>query len=389
MGGVTGTQRNGRGSVREVARVFLKLGTTGFGGPVAHIAMMHDETCQRRKWVSEDRFVDLLGAANLIPGPSSTEMAIYLGYERAGWKGLIAGGGCFILPAMLIVLSLAWAYVKYGSAPQATWLLYGIKPVVVGVIVQALWKLLRTAVKNPLLAAVGLLVLGLYLGGFNAIALIFGSGFLVMAIRNGWRMRRGGWPVLAILPALGLPAGAAGAPFSLTGLFLTCLKIGSVVFGSGYVLLAFLRADFVQRLGWLTDHQILDAVAVGQFTPGPVFTTATFIGYLLGGVPGAILGTIGVFLPSFFFAAAVFPLVGVLRRSRWAAAFLDGVNVGSLGLMAGVTWQLGRAALVDWPTLVLAAVSAFVLLRFRINSAWVILGGGAIGLACKLVGWNS
>ncbi|MGD0229526.1 MAG: chromate efflux transporter [Syntrophorhabdales bacterium] len=387
-GGVTDKQRNGKGSVREVAGVFLKLGTIGFGGPAAHIAMMHDEACLRRGWVREDRFLDLLGAANLIPGPSSTELAIYLGYERAGWRGLVAAGACFILPAMLIVLALARAYVKYGSAPQATWLLYGIKPVVTAVIVQALWKLVMTAVKGLLPACLGLLVLALYLGGFNAIALIFGSGLLVMAIRNGWRLWRGGGSVLAILPALGLPAGAAAAPFSLTGLFLTCLKIGSVVFGSGYVLLAFLRADFVQRLGWLTDHQILDAVAVGQFTPGPVFTTATFIGYLLGGVPGAILGTVGIFLPSFFLAAAFFPLVGMLRRSRWAGAFLDGVNVGALGLMTGVTWQLGRAALVDWPTLGLAIVSAFVLFRFRINSAWIILGGGVAGLACKLVAWN-
>ncbi len=371
-------------SVREVAGVFLKLGTIAFGGPAAHIAMMHDEACQRRRWVSEDRFLDLLGAANLIPGPSSTEMAIYLGYERAGWRGLIAGGVCFILPAMLIVLALAWAYVQYGSAPQAVWLLFGIKPVVVAVIVQALWKLLRTAVKGPLLAAVGLLVLGSYLGGLNAIALIFGSGLLVMAIKNGGHLRRGDkLSLLAFLPGVALPT--AMAQFSLANLFLTCLKIGSVVFGSGYVLLAFLRSDFVDRLGWLTDHQILDAVAVGQFTPGPVFTTATFIGYLLGGVPGALLGTLGIFLPSFFFAAAVFPLVARLRRSLWAGAFLDGVNVGALGLMAGVTWQLGRAAIVDWLSLMLAAVSAFVLFRFRVNSAWILLAGGMIGLVYKLV----
>ena len=371
-------------SVREVAGVFLKLGMIAFGGPAAHVAMMHDEACQRRKWVSEDRFLDLLGAANLIPGPSSTEMAIYLGYERAGWRGLIAGGTCFILPAMLIVLALAWVYVHYGSAPQAVWLLYGIKPVVVAVIVQALWKLLRTAVKGPLLAGVGLLILGSYLAGVNAIALIFGSGLLVMAIKNGWRFWRGDKvSLLAFLPGLALPT--AVAHFSLASLFLTCLKIGSVVFGSGYVLLAFLCSDFVDRLGWLTDHQILDAVAVGQFTPGPVFTTATFIGYLLGGVPGALLATLGIFLPSFFFAAAVFPLVRVLRRSLWASAFLDGVNVGALGLMAGVTWQLGRAGIVDWPTLGLAAISAFVLFRFRVNSAWILLAGGVMGLVYKLV----
>jgi chromate transporter len=369
-----------------VAGVFLKLGTIGFGGPAAHIALMHDEACGRRKWVSEDRFLDLLGAANLIPGPSSTEMAIYLGYERAGWRGLIAGGVCFILPAMFIVLALAWAYVKYGSAPQAIWLLYGIKPVVVAVIVQALWRLLKTAVKGPLLAGVGLLVIGSYMGGMNAIALIFGSGFLVMAIKNGrslWQGRKA--PLLVLLPGIALPAAAAAAKFSLPNLFLTCLKIGSVVFGSGYVLLAFLRSDFVYSLAWLTDRQILDAVAVGQFTPGPVFTTATFIGYLLGGVPGGLLATLGIFLPSFILTAAVFPLVAVLRRSLWARAFLDGVNVGALGLMAGVTWQLGRAAIVDAPTLGLAAVSVFVLFRFRVNSVWIILAGGLMGLAYRLL----
>ncbi len=373
-----------RSSVLEVAGVFLKLGTIAFGGPAAHVAMMHDETCERRRWVGEDRFLDLLGAANLIPGPSSTEMAIYLGYDRAGWRGLIAGGVCFILPAMLIVLALAWVYVKYGSAPQATWLLYGIKPVVVAVIIQALWRLTRTAVKGPLLAGVGFVVLGSYLVGLNAVALIFGSGLFVMAIKNGRHLWPGDKaPLLAILPSLALPT--AVTQFNLASLFLTSLKIGSVVFGSGYVLLAFLRSDFVDRLAWLTDHQILDAVAVGQFTPGPVFTTATFIGYLLGGTPGALLATLGVFLPSFFFAAAVFPLVGALRRSPWAGAFLDGVNVGALGLMAGVAWQLGRAAILDWLTLGLAAVSTFVLFRFRVNSAWILLAGGLLGLVYKLV----
>jgi chromate transporter len=382
-GGTTIRKTSKRVLLREVATVFIRLGTIAFGGPAAHISLMHDEVCRRRQWVSEDRFLDLLGAANLIPGPSSTELAIYLGYERAGWRGLIAGGVCFILPAMLIVLALAWAYAKYGSAPQATWLLYGIKPAVVAVIVQALWKLLRTAIKGLLLAAVGIITLGLYLAGLNAIALIFGSGFLVMAIRNGGRLWLGGRAsILAFLPPIALPS--AVAQFSPAGLFLTFLKIGSVVFGSGYVLLAFLRSDFVDRLGWLTDQQILDAVAVGQFTPGPVFTTATFIGYLLGGVPGGLTGTLGVFLPSFFFAAAVFPLISVLRRSPWASAFLDGINIGALGLMAGVTWQLGRAALTDWLTLILGVISTFVLLRFKVNSAWVLLAGGVVGLIYKL-----
>lgn len=369
--------------VGEVAGLFLKLGTIAFGGPAAHIAMMHDEACPRRGWVSEQRFLDLLGAANLIPGPSSTEMAIYLGYERAGWKGLIAGGVCFILPAMLIVLTLSWVYVQFGSKPQAVWLLYGIKPVIVAIIVQALWGLLKNAIKGPLLAAVGLMVLILYLDGFSAVALIFGSGLLIMCTKNLWRIQRGrGMNIgLALLPGLGLPVSqVAGIPvqFSLTSLFLVFLKIGSVVFGSGYVLLAFLRNDFVHRLGWLTDQQVLDAVAIGQFTPGPVFTTATFIGFILGGLHGALLATAGIFIPSFLLVAAVFPLVGILRRSQWASAFLDGVNVGAFGLMAGVTMQLGKAALIDWYTLSLALFSALALFRFKISSAWLVLAGGVL-----------
>jgi len=375
--------------VGEVVGLFLKLGTIAFGGPAAHIAMMHDEACRRRGWVSEQRFLDLLGAANLIPGPSSTEMAIYLGYERAGWKGLIAGGVCFILPAMLIVLTFSWVYVQFGSKPQAVWLLYGIKPVIVAIIVQALWELLKNSIKGPMLAAVGLLALILYLGGFSAVTLIFGSGLLVMCTRNLWRIRRGrGMNIgMALLPGLGLPISqVAGIPlqFNLTSLFLIFLKIGSVVFGSGYVLLAFLRNDFVHRLGWLTDQQVLDAVAIGQFTPGPVFTTATFIGFILGGLHGALLATVGIFLPSFLLVAAVFPLVGILRRSQWPSAFLDGVNGGALGLMAGVTMQLGKAALTDWYTLSLALLSALALFRFKINSAWLVLAGGVIGLAYKM-----
>jgi len=380
-----------QGSTSEVAKLFLKLGTIAFGGPAAHVAMMRDEICVRRRWVSEDRFLDLLGAANLIPGPSSTELAIYLGYERAGWQGLVLGGMCFILPAMLMVLAIAWAYVVYGATPQADWLLYGIKPVIVTIIVYALWGLLKTAVKGPLLALAGIVVLGLYLAGFNPVMLLFGIGVSVTLIQNASHLggRQGGGTGLSLLSGVAVSAGAAAATtpagFSLVSLFITFLKLGSVVFGSGYVLLAFLRNDFVYRLGWLTDQQILDAVAVGQFTPGPVFTTATFIGYILGGIPGAILATVGVFFPSFIFVAAVFPVVGMVRRSRWASGFLDGVNVGALGLMAGVTLQLGRAALVDWFTIATAALALVLVFRFRINSAWLVLGGGIFGLAYGLL----
>jgi chromate transporter len=377
--------QSSKGSVAEVVKLFLKLGTIAFGGPAAHIAMMHDEMARRRHWVSEERFLDLLGAANLIPGPSSTELAIYLGYDHAGWKGLISAGICFILPAMLMVLAIAWAYVNYGTTPQATWLLYGIKPVIVAIIIQALWGLFKTAAKGPLLLAAGALVIGLYLLDFNPIVLLFGSGALVMLSKIAPRLGRDQQTTgvsTALLSTLGLSSVASMAPipFSMSTLFFTFLKLGSVVFGSGYVLLAFLRNDFVHRLGWLTDRQILDAVAVGQFTPGPVFTTATFIGYIIGGVPGALLATLGIFLPSFIFVALVFPLIGILRRSRWTSGFLDGVNVGALGLMAGVSWQLGRAAVIDWVTALLALISCVLVFACKINSAWLVLGGAAAGL---------
>lgn len=387
-GPVAEPAQSSKGSVGEVAKLFFKLGTIAFGGPAAHIAMMHDDMARRRHWVSEQRFLDLLGAANLIPGPSSTELAIYLGYEHAGWKGLISAGVCFILPAMLMVLAIAWAYVNYGTTPQATWLLYGIKPVIVAIIIQALWGLFKTAAKGPLLIAAGALVIGLYLLDFNPIALLFGSGALVMLIKNarplgGGQQSTGASAALLSTVGVSSVAATASVPFSMSTLFLTFLKLGSVVFGSGYVLLAFLRNDFVHRLGWLTDRQILDAVAVGQFTPGPVFTTATFIGYIVGGLSGAVLATVGIFLPSFIFVAIVFPVVGILRRSRWTSGFLDGVNVGALGLMAGVSWQLGRAAVIDWVTALLALISCVLVFASKINSAWLVLGGAAAGFITK------
>ena len=361
----------------EVAKFFLKLGVIGFGGPAAHIAMMYDETVKRRKWLSDQEFLDLLGAVNLIPGPNSTEMAIYIGFRRAGWPGLIAGGVCFILPAMLSVLALAWAYVRFGSMPQATWLLYGVKPVVIAIIVQALWVLGRKAVKGPLTAAVTVVVVALYFAGVNGIALLFGGGLIVMLAVNFHRLRG---KVLGIsffpLGGLGILSQAA-VPFNFSSLFFIFLKIGSVLYGSGYVLLAFLRADFVVRYGWLTDHQLLDAIAIGQVTPGPVFTTATFIGYVLGGV---VVATLGIFLPSFILVAISNPLIPKIRSSTWAGALLDGVNVASLGLMAAVSWQLGRASLTDPFTILIAVISFALLIRFKVNSTWLIAGGALAGL---------
>jgi len=347
---------------------------------------MRDEVVRRRRWVSEERFLDLLGMTNLIPGPNSTEMAIHLGYGRAGWPGLLVGGACFIVPATLIVLGCAWLYVRWGAAPQATWLLYGVKPVIIAVVVQAVWSLLRTAVKGPLLAAIGAGVVALSLAGGNEVALLLGGGVVVALLRAGRRLA-GALVVAAGAAAPGALAHAGGGASSgaLGTLFLVFLKIGAVLYGSGYVLLAFLRGDFVERLGWLTDRQLLDAVAVGQFTPGPVFTTATFIGYVLGGVPGALLATLAIFLPSFVFVALSHPLLPRVRGSAWAGAFLDGVNVAALGLMAVVTWELGRAAIVDPLTAGLALGAAILLVRFRVNSAWLVLAGAAAGGAAALL----
>jgi chromate transporter len=377
----------------EVAALFLKLGVTGFGGPAAHIAMMHDETVKRRKWLSDQEFLDLVGATNLIPGPNSTEMAIHIGFLRAGWPGLILGGLCFIVPAMLIVMVLAWLYVRFGSTPQVEWLLYGVKPVVLALILLAIWNLGRKAVKSPLTAVVGLAVLALYFFAINELALLFAGALAVMIGANIQRLRKPKLEAFFVPPVAGLsllasPALAA-VPFSLPLLFLTFLKIGSVLYGSGYVLLAFLRADFVVRFGWLTDQQLTDAIAIGQVTPGPLFTTATFIGFILGGTPGALLATLGIFLPAFILVAIINPLIPRMRNSTWISGLLDGANVASLGLMAAVTWQLGRASLTD-PLAVLMALAALgLLIRFKVNSTWLIAGGALIGLVKAALSMSS
>ena len=378
------------GSLAELARLFLKLGTIAFGGPAAHIAMMEEEVVRRRRWLDHERFVDLLGATNLIPGPNSTEMAIHIGLLRAGWKGLVVAGSCFILPAMLIVWGLAALYVKYGALSEAAWLLYGVKPVIIAIVVQALWGLGKAAIKGPLTALAGGAVIVLFFLGANEILLLFAAGFAVMLLENlrrGWKPAHSAvWAITAGAPFLtAYDAAAAARPVTLTALTLFFLKIGSVLFGSGYVLLAFLRADLVERWHWLTDRQLLDAIAIGQFTPGPVFTTATFIGYVIAGSPGALLATLGIFLPAFVFVALSSPLIPKLRRSAWAAGFLDGVNAASLGLMAVVTWQLGRSALSDGFTITLALVSAVLVFRVKINSAWWVLAGALLGLARQLL----
>lgn len=371
--------------LKEVIFLFLKLGLTAFGGPAAHIGIMHDEVVKRRKWLDEQEFLDLLGATNLIPGPNSTEMAIHISYKRAGWQGLILGGMSFILPAVLIVLGLAWLYVQYGSYPQAEWLLYGIKPVVIAIVLQALWSLGQKAFKDWLTAGMVLVVIGLYWTGVNEIGLLFGGGFVLLLLKNIKNFPLKKVAGVAFPGSMLVLTAQAVSSVQLPLLFFTFLKIGSILYGSGYVLLAFLRADFVVHLGWLTDQQLIDAIAIGQVTPGPVFTTATFIGYVLSGVPGALLATLGIFLPSFVFVALSSPLIPKLRNSKFFGSLLDGINAVSLGLMAAVLVQLGRSSLIDPVTILIGLISAILLIRYRVNSTWLILGGGIIGLATALV----
>jgi chromate transporter len=338
---------------------------------------MQHEFVRRRGWLTPGEFLDLVGAASLIPGPSSTEVAIYVGYRRAGVAGLALAGICFILPAAVIVTAIAWAYVRFGTLPAAGGLLRGIEPVVVAVIAQALWSFGRTAVKSWLLAVIGGSALALYSLGVNPLLLLAAAGVIAAGVRAR----------PAVLPAVATPlalmmtgATSVARDVSLAKLLLVFLKAGSVVFGSGYVLLAFLRGDLVEHLRWLTESQLVDAVAIGQVTPGPVFTTATFVGYVLHGTLGAIVATVGIFLPSFVLVAVSGPFIPRLRRSAVASGFLDGVNVASLALMAAVSVQLARAAVRDIPTALIALVALVLLVLFRVNSTWLVLGGAIVGL---------
>jgi len=365
----------------ELALFFLRLGTTAFGGPAAHIAIMEDELVRRRRWLSREKFLDLLGVSNLIPGPSSSELAIHIGYLRAGWIGLLVAGTCFIFPAAIIVTVLAWFYVHFSKLPATSAILYGVKPVVIAIILQAVWGLGRTALKTKFLGLVGAFSVVLALLGLHPLLLLLVVGS-VACLRN-LRTSLRSFSTFGFLAGPTAALGGTAASFSLVSLFLVFLKLGAVVFGSGYVLLAFLRADLVVHRGWLTDSQLVDAVAVGQVTPGPVFTTATFVGYLLGGVRGSVVATVGIFLPAFLLVAASGPLVPRIRRSKIAGAFLDGVNVGSLALMGEVTWQLGRTSLVDVTTVVLALASLGALFRLRLNSAWLVPIGAFAGVAVR------
>ena len=370
----------------EIVRLFLRLGLTAFGGPAAHLGLMQREAVERRGWMSREHFLDLVGACNLLPGPSSTQVAMALGYSRAGWIGLLAAGTCFIFPAAVATLALAWAYVRYGSLPQAQGLLYGAKPVMVAIIVQAVWNLGRMAFRRWPLAVAGLACFLAALAGAPPFAVLLVCGALTLLA--AWqRNRRGSALGLAWMP-LGL-GGATGSAAvgaaALSSLFLVFLKLGVVVFGSGYVLLAFLKSDLVDHLHWITNAQLLDAITAGQLTPGPVFATATFLGYLLHGWAGAAVATAAIFLPSFLMAGMVGALAGRIRKSVLAGAFLDGVNAAAVALMAAVALVLGRATLVDGWTCALGLASAFLLLRFRINSTWLICGGAGLGILLRAV----
>ena len=368
----------------DIAVVFTKLGAIAFGGPAAHIAAIELEVVQRRQWVSREKLLDLLSISNLIPGPNSTELVIHVGLERCGWKGAIVAGACFIIPAMLLVWGLAIAYVEYQTIPAVSWLLYGVKPVIIAIIIQALWKLGRSALKNVTTWSVGILVLGLYFTKVNEIALMLGAGLVVTCALN-WNFLKKTNSLPSIF--LALPTGAIAPeiiPKTWIAVFFSFLKIGSVLYGGGYVLLAFVQQEFVDRTHWLTSQQLLDAVAIGQFTPGPLFTTATFIGYLVAGNLGAIAGTVGIFLPAFILVPAINPFVVNLRKSPWIAGFLDGVNAASIGLMAAVAWELGRGTLIDIWTIIVAIASFIILLKFpKINSAWLVIAGAAIGWLLK------
>ena len=375
--------------IGQLLALFLKLGVTAFGGPAAHIAMMEDEVVTRRRWMTRERFLDLIGATNLIPGPNSTEMAIHIGFVRAGIIGLVVAGVSFILPAALITLGCAWVYDRFQAVPQAEALLYGIKPAVIAVILSAVWRLGKTAAKGPFLIGIGLLVMLLVLFGINEIIALLGGGIIGILWQFGSRLRKGKMLFgFAWLPSSNLALAVTAAPSSsvtLSALGLFFLKIGCVLFGSGYILVAYLQGGLVEQYQWLTQQQLLDAVAIGQFTPGPVLTTATFIGYVLAGPIGALVATLGIFVPSFLFVLTTNPLIPRLRQSAVASAFLDAVNASAIGLMTAVTVELARHALIDWGAWVIAIISAAVLFRYKINSAWLVLGGAGIGWLLKTV----
>jgi chromate transporter len=383
----------------EIAKLFLKLGIIGFGGPVAHIAMIEDEVVKRRQWLTQEHFLDLLGVTNLIPGPNSTEIAIHIGYIYAGWLGLIIAGVCFILPAVLITGLFAWLYVNYGTLPQVLPLLYGIKPVVLAIIINAIWGLGKKAVKTRKLLIISIVVgLITWFAKVNeVVALLLGGilGMIWLSSSNQTNLIILGLTTETFLQITTMSTAInshISVPVWKLGLFF--LKVGSILFGGGYLLIAFLQKGLVEEYGWLTQQQLLDSIAIGQFTPGPVLSTATFIGYIIAGFPGATVATIGIFLPSFLFVAALNPLMNPIRKSSWTRPFLDAVNVSALALMVLTTMQLGMATLIlpkthdlDFLGLGISVISAILVLFYRINAMYLILGGSIIGWVALILGY--
>lgn len=367
----------------KIFLLFLKLGTIAFGGPAAHIAMMEEEVVNKKKWLTNDKFLDLLGATNLIPGPNSTELAIYIGYTQAGWQGLLIAGLSFILPAVFIVCIIARFYVIYGNYPEFTGIMYGIKPIIIAIILKAILSLGKKALKNRLLIILAVLAVILNLFGANELILLFGAGIFMALKQLFLQNKKLFFLPVNIVSQTALTTTGNIVPYGLLPLFLFFLKVGAVLYGSGYVLLAFLQADLVEHYGWLTQKQLLDAIAVGQFTPGPVFTTATFIGYLLSGWKGAIIATIGIFLPSFIFVAFTSPFISILRKSDLFSAFLDGVNTSAIALMLVLCLKLSGTAFIDLFTIIMGLISVYLLFFTSINSAWLMLAGGIVGYILK------
>ncbi|MGX1928296.1 chromate efflux transporter [Flagellimonas sp. 2504JD4-2] len=364
-----------KSELKEIAKLFFKLGSIAFGGPAAHIAMMEDEVVKKRKWMTQEHFLDLIGATNLIPGPNSTEMTMHCGHERAGWKGLFVAGICFIFPAVVITAVFAWLYAQYGQLPKVEPFIYGIKPAVIAIILMAAFRLGKKAIKNTGIAILGIMALGACLFGINEIAVLFGTGLLGLAL---YFAKKSTQNVKSFVPFLLFPINGI-AKLGALKIFLTFLKVGAILYGSGYVLFAFLDAELVAN-GWLTRQALIDAVAVGQITPGPVLSTATFIGWQMNGVSGALMATAGIFLPSFLFVLLLNPLIPKMRKSKIIRNILDAVNVAAVALIVAVCIEMGKDTLTDWRTIVIAVVSLIVVFVFKkLNSAFIVLGGALLG----------
>lgn len=375
------TEKN---NLKEIAKLFLKLGIIGFGGPAVHIAMMQDEVVVKKKWLTEQHFLDLIGATNLIPGPNSTEMAIHIGHEKAGWKGLIVAGICFIFPAVIITGFFAWLYKEYGQIPEIKPFLYGIKPAIIAIILSAIFPLAKKSLKTIQLGIIGGIILLLSLLNYNEIILMFGAGIIALLIY--YLKQNTNKSINTFLPLTLLQVSNTNI-ISATNLnlFLIFLKIGAILYGSGYVLFAFLDAELVET-GLLSRTQLIDAIAVGQFTPGPVFSSVTFIGYQINGLPGAIISTIAIFLPSFIFVALLNPLVKKMRNSKMFSTFLDAVNVASIAIIISICLEMGKETIIDWRTILIAFLSIIITFNYRkINSAFVVLGGSIIGYILNFI----